>query len=90
MARDYVLYTATWLLLVILTCASWVIGHHAPIGVAGPSLVVAASILSLAFVKVGMVMGVFMDLRAAPYPLVAVAAGWLVVECALLVACISR
>lgn len=88
--RDYLLYTAAWLALVLLTLAAFGIGHQAPVRVEGPPLTIAAGILGLAFLKVTIVMGVFMDLRAAPLRLIGIALAWVVIECTLLVALIAR
>ncbi|UZW57039.1 cytochrome C oxidase subunit IV family protein [Sphingobium sp. JS3065] len=88
--NDYFLYSIVWLLLVMLTFAAWVIGHQAPIAIDGPPLPIAASILGLAFVKVAMIMAIFMDLRVGPFGLITLAATWIVIECAALLALIAQ
>lgn len=88
--KDTVVYTAVWLLLVLSTLGAWVIGHQAPITVHAPPMAIAGGILGLAFLKVAMVMAVFMDLRIAPMRLIALAAAWIVIECGVLVILITR
>jgi len=90
MSRDHVFYTAVWLLLVGFTLAAYAIGHQAPVTIAGPPLAIAAGILGIAFLKVAMVMAVFMDLRRAPFPLIAIALAWIMAESVLLVTLLSR
>lgn len=70
--------TVVWALLMVATVVSWLLGtHHGTSARAATVLV-----LVIAFVKVQLVGGHFMELRGAPRPLKALFTGWVVVVCA--------
>jgi hypothetical protein len=57
-----------WVLLVLATCASWMLGVHES-GTPGDVHPVSALLLVIAMTKVRFVGAYFMELRAAPLPL---------------------
>jgi hypothetical protein len=60
--------TIVWVLLVLATCASWLLGVHET-GTPGGVHPVNALLLVIAMTKVRFVGAYFMELRAAPLPL---------------------
>jgi hypothetical protein len=82
--------TAAWLLLSAATLLATFLGHQSDGAAVRLVPTMAAGILLIAFVKVGLVMAYFMELRWAPYALVATAAAWVIVECSLLIGLFAR
>lgn len=76
--------TLTWLLLVAVTLFSTEIGGGA--SWFGSPAVVTATVLAIAFVKVGFVMFAFMEVRGAPLALRLLATGWLAIVLGVLLA----
>ncbi|MGE5697191.1 MAG: cytochrome C oxidase subunit IV family protein [Candidatus Sericytochromatia bacterium] len=70
--------TYAWIILSAITILSWWLApaHGAP---AGPSVVVTAVVIALAFIKGRMVIRYFMEVRTAPRWLKLATDGWLAV-----------
>ena len=73
--------TAVWALLIAATVVSWLLGTRHDVFVAS-ARVATVGVLVIAFVKVGLVGRHFMELRAAPRPLVLLFNAWVVAVCA--------
>ncbi|TDU28983.1 cytochrome c oxidase subunit IV [Panacagrimonas perspica] len=74
--------TLIWFLLVGATLVSWELGHGVGLDSAAAA---GAAILLVTFVKVRFVVLDFMELRGAPNWMRAIAEGWIVLCCALLI-----
>lgn len=73
-----------WVVLVIATALSWWLGHDHALGEDSKKLGTSL-VMIVAFVKVALVGGYFMELRHAPQWLQAVFGAWVVVACSAIV-----
>lgn len=73
--------TLVWLLLVVITLASW-----ESVGVTGGARIASFAVLVIAFVKARLIGLEFMELRHAPLPLRIAFEAWTIIMCVTLVA----
>lgn len=73
--------TIIWLFLGLLTCISWLLADNFSISVDGTHKWITATLMSLAFLKVRLVIMHFMEVSHAPTSLLCLFEVWSIVVC---------